>query len=81
MLISYRHLLDALEIAGAKELGDGLLDYVDDTGAFVFLPEPDFQGNLSTTHVLDDIAVWNPRLSVALRAEIARILNVPPEDL
>jgi len=31
--------------------------------------------------VLDDIAVWNPRLSVALRAEMARLLNVPPEDL
>ncbi len=81
MLISYRQLLDALEIAGANELGGGLLDYVDDTGTFVFLPEPDFQGNLSTTHVLDDIAVWNPRLSGALRVEIARILNVPPEGL
>lgn len=81
MLISYRQLLDALEIAGAKELGGGLLDYVDDMGAFVFLPEPDFQGNLSTTHVLDDVAVWNPRLSGALRVEIARILNVPPEGL
>lgn len=80
MLISRRQLYDALEIAGAEALDD-LLRYVDDTGEFIFLREPDFQGNLSTTHVLDDVAVWNQRFSDALRAEMARILNVPPEDL
>ena len=79
MLISRPQLLDALEIADAK-LDADILRFVD-AGEFIFLPEPDFQGNWSTTHVLDDIAAWNRPLADALRAEMARILNVPPEDL
>ena len=80
MLISRGQLLDALQIADAK-LDADILRFVDDAGEFIFLPEPDFQGNRSTTHVLDDIAAWNRRLADALRAEMARILNVPPDDL
>lgn len=80
MLISRPQLLDALQIADAK-LDADILRFVDDAGEFIFLPEPYFQGNWSTTHVLDDIAKWDRRLAGALRAEMARILNVPPEDL
>lgn len=80
MLIPRGQLLDALQIAGAEALDD-LLRYVDDTGEFIFLPDADFHGNLSTTHVLDDIAAWNRPLADALRAEMARILDVPPDDL
>lgn len=80
MLISRPQLLDALQIADAK-LDADILRFVDDAGEFIFLPEPDYQGNRSTTHVLDDIAAWNRPLADALRAEMARILNVPPEDL
>ena len=81
MLISYRQLLDAIEVAGFREKGHGILDYVGDDGAFIFLPEPDFEGNLNTTHVLDDIATWDKPLSDALRHEMARLLGVQPEEL
>ena len=44
MLISRPQLLDALQIADAK-LDADILRFVDDAGEFIFLPEPDYQGN------------------------------------